>query len=232
MNWRRWTYFIFWIDPNFHSQTRLHTSKENVWNKDIGDTNSGWQRNNPVFIQIGAGKFYIYYKAGSRIYENLLWFSFPWGACLWEGLNCTRSSETCSSPAPTLHTYYISHILHISYIYHTYYILYIIYHTYYILQCGGIMLVTTKIWMIREKFQITINYVNFISPPGITTSLWLQLWKTTWRRAGSGRSSTIMKRSHCSILLLKENNKGLSKNILAIGGMRRWIIGCPLALIL
>ena len=109
MNWRRWTYFIFWIDPNFHSQTRLHTSKENVWNKDIGDTNSA------LFLYKSA-HIHICYKEGSRIYENLLWFSFPWGACLWEGLNCTRSSETCSSPAPTLHTYYISHILHITYI--------------------------------------------------------------------------------------------------------------------
>ena len=123
-------------------------------------------------------------------------------------------------------TYYISHILYFSYI------LYIIHITYYILQCGGIMSVTTKIWMIRKNFKLLLTILVSLFPPGITTSLWLQLWKTTSRRAGSGRSSTIMKRSHCSILLLKENNKGLSKNILAIGGMRRWIIGCPLALIL
>ena len=121
MNWRRWTYFIFWIDPNFHSQTRLHTSKENVWNKDIGDTNSDNETALSLY-KSAQGNFHIYYKEGSRVYENLLWFSFPWGACLWEGLNCTRSSETCSSPAPTLHTYYISHILHILYIIHiTYY---------------------------------------------------------------------------------------------------------------
>ena len=120
MNWRRWTYFIFWIDPNFHSQTRLHTSKENVWNKDIGDTNS--DNETALFLYKSAQEDFHIYKEGSRIYENLLWFSFPWGACLWEGLNCTRSSETCSSPAPTLHTYYISHILHILYIIHiTYY---------------------------------------------------------------------------------------------------------------
>ena len=113
MNRRRWTYFIFWIDPNFHSQTRLHTSKENVWNKDIGDTNSD---NETALFLYKSAHIHICYKEGSRVYENLLWFSFPWGACLWEGLNCTRSSETCSSPAPTLHTYYISHILHITYI--------------------------------------------------------------------------------------------------------------------
>ena len=123
-------------------------------------------------------------------------------------------------------TYYILHILYFTYI------LYIIHITYYILQCGGIMSVTTKIWMIRKNFKLLLTILVSLFPPGITTSLWLQLWKTTSRRAGSGRSSTIMKRSHCSILLLKENNKGLSKSILAIGGMRRWIIGCPLALIL
>ena len=129
MNRRRWTYFIFWIDPNFHSQTRLHTSKENVWNKDIGDTNS--DNETALFLYKSAqGNFHICYKEGSRVYEKILWFSFSWGACLWEGLNCTRSSETCSSPAPTLHTYYISHILHILY---TIYITYIIYHTYNIL---------------------------------------------------------------------------------------------------
>ena len=140
MNWRRWTYFIFWTDPNFHSQTRLHTSKENVWNKDIGDTNS--DNETALFLYKSAQEDFHIYKEGSRIYENLLWFSFPWGACLWEGLNCTRSSETCSSPAPTLHTYYISHILHILYIihitYYTHYILHIhytlhIYHISYIL---------------------------------------------------------------------------------------------------
>ena len=113
MNWRRWTYFIFRINPNFHSQTQLHTSKENVGNKDIGDTNSD---NETALFLYKSAHIHICYKEGSRVYENLLWFSFPWGACLWEGLNCTRSSETCSSPAPTLHTYYISHILHITYI--------------------------------------------------------------------------------------------------------------------
>ena len=158
MNRRRWTYFIFWIHPNFHSQTRLHTSKENVWNKDIGDTNS--DKEIALFLYKSAQEdFHIYYKEGSRIYENLLWFSFPWGACLWEGLNCTKFRNLLISGANfayilhithiTYYTYYILHIYHIThytyYILHIYYILYIlhithiiffiyiIYYTYYIL---------------------------------------------------------------------------------------------------
>ena len=129
MNRRRWTYFIFWIHPNFHSQTRLHTSKENVWNKDIGDTNS--DKEIALFLYKSAQEdFHIYYKEGSGIYENLLWFSFPWGACLWEGLNCTKFRNLLISGANFAYILHITHI--IFYIYIIYNILHITYHTYYI----------------------------------------------------------------------------------------------------
>ena len=123
MNRRRWTYFIFWIHPNFHSQTRLHTSKANVWNKDIGDTNS--DKEIALFLYKSAQEdFHIYYKEGSRIYENLLWFSFPWGACLWEGLNCTKFRNLLISGANFAYILHITHII---------FYIYIIYMTYYIL---------------------------------------------------------------------------------------------------
>ena len=130
MNRRRWTYFIFWIHPNFHSQTRLHTSKENVWNKDIGDTNS--DKEIALFLYKSAQEdFHIYYKEGSRIYENLLWFSFPWGACLWEGLNCTKFRNLLISGANFAYILHITHIIFYIYIiYITYYILHILYFTY------------------------------------------------------------------------------------------------------